>query len=122
MATFQIIGTLQTEFAPIHVYVVENTANGRCYVGQATDLSTHALHSTRESRPHKWLQMPHYMPFEQYFHMSDLGIVFVKAAADCADAEHIAKYAATGPGGYNTLRTAPGKSRKYWFLEKRNLI
>ncbi len=63
-----------------------------------------------------------HVPFEQCFRMSDLGIVFGKAAADRAEAEHIAKYAATGPAGYNTLSTAPGKSRKYWFLKKRQLI
>lgn len=41
----------------------------RCYVGEATDLS--------------------------FFVMSDLGIVFGRAAGNSAEAEHIAAYAAT---------------------------
>ena len=101
---------------------MENIANGRCYVGQANHLATcfaqHKSKPTTRMAPDAAL----HVPFEQCFHMSDLGIVFGKAAADRTEAEHIAKYAATGPKGYNNLCTAPSKSRKYCFLKKRNLI
>ena len=52
-------GALQDKFAAIHVYVLENIANGQCYVGQATDLATHfAQHKTKPTTG--WPQMQHY--------------------------------------------------------------
>ncbi|DBB00153.1 TPA: hypothetical protein ACH3X1_016723 [Trebouxia sp. C0004] len=113
-------GTLQDEFAPIHVYVLENTANGRCYVGQATDLSTRFAQHKRKPPTRMAADAARHVPFEQYFHMSDLGIVFGKAAADCAEAEHIGKYAATAPEAI-TLCAQPQASLGNTFPEKTEL-
>ncbi|KAL0038502.1 hypothetical protein WJX77_008703 [Trebouxia sp. C0004] len=37
----------QDKLAPIHVYILQNIVNGRCYVGQAADLSTSMSYHTR---------------------------------------------------------------------------
>ncbi|DBB01716.1 TPA: hypothetical protein ACH3X1_000341 [Trebouxia sp. C0004] len=75
----------QDELAPIHVYVLENMANGRCYVGQATSLSTRFVQHRRKPPTRMANDAALHVPFEQYFVMSDLGIVFGKAAADRAE-------------------------------------
>lgn len=97
---------------------MENIANGWCYVGQANDLATRFAQHKRKPPTRVATDAALHVPLEQCFRMSELGIVFGKAAVDCAEAYHIAKYVATGPNGYNTLRTAPCRSRKYRFLKK----
>ncbi|DBA94832.1 TPA: hypothetical protein ACH3X1_002373 [Trebouxia sp. C0004] len=116
------LSSFMDKLAPIHDYGLENMANGRCYVGQATSLSTRFAQHRRKPPTRMANDAALHVPFEQYFVMSNLGIVFGKAVADRAEAEHIAKYAATGPKGYNTLCLGSGSFKKYWFLKKRKLI
>ncbi|DBA87964.1 TPA: hypothetical protein ACH3X1_004949 [Trebouxia sp. C0004] len=103
---------------PIHVYVLQNVANGRCYVSQAADLAVWFAQHRRKPPTRIKKDVQQYVPFDQFSVMSVLGVVFGKVAADRAEATHIATYAATGSKGYNTLRTASGSSRKYWFLQQ----
>lgn len=57
-----------------------------------------------------------YAPFEAHFKMQVISYRLTQWAADRAETQLIAQYAATGPAGYNTLQGPPRTDRRFWAM------
>ena len=106
----------------IHLYILHNSANGKCYVGQTMNMASR--YKQHSSKPPTRMQgdVQQFQPFKSFFHMTELDCTNDPFEANRLESHYIRLHNATGPRGYNNLSSKPGSSKKFWFLKNKRLI
>ena len=107
---------------PIYVYELRCLENDRCYIGQSMDVKRRLAAHRRNPPARMRRDAAKCVPFEDHFKLTVLTVVHSKPAADHLESQFLADYNACSPDGYNRLKGAPGKSKKFWFLHGKGVI
>lgn len=100
------------------VYELRCLRNDRVYIGYTADMGRRCRQHERKPPRRMREDAAAYKPWDNNFKITILHNTVTEGAAKTHERNEIAEKRSTGPRGYNTLRSSPAASKKYWFLKR----